>query len=80
MDAEEFVILGRAIGWDKTSRSVAQSQINKADKVSVRPWLVAGQACLALGQPPRRSSGTGGFLDGADAKLHHPWQHARFVL
>ncbi|KAA0174147.1 hypothetical protein FNF27_04368 [Cafeteria roenbergensis] len=34
LDAEEFVILGRAIGWDKTSRSVAQSQINKADKDS----------------------------------------------
>lgn len=39
LDAEEFVILGRAIGWDKTSRSVAQSQINKADKVCLRAWL-----------------------------------------
>jgi hypothetical protein len=33
IDAEEMVILGRAIGWDKTSKSIAQDQINKADKV-----------------------------------------------
>jgi hypothetical protein len=33
IDADEMVILGRAIGWDKASKTVAQDQINKADKV-----------------------------------------------